>query len=254
MYKIKGGTLEELLHLTPTEKTIILMGEQHISLRHDDVLEFVYILEKQKAIINTAIEKFGKDKVLFYSEGPEECRTTMMSNRILHPCILAQYANSLIPIKLSTITFCTRDQHGFCDEQYADDILDVFTQQPTINCVVVATGLIHIPEIFKILKLKQPDIKVIIINTVSENQLQDILPSIQEVYPEQYPILTELLTTEPPYKLSDEDQRKGVSLFLKKYSLPSPAADSTSKKDGGKYSKKNIKRKRKSKRKYSKRI
>ena len=61
MNKKKGGTLEELLDLTEIDKTIILIGEQHTSLSEDSVLEFADILQKERAIIDTAIEKFGKN-------------------------------------------------------------------------------------------------------------------------------------------------------------------------------------------------
>ena len=47
---------------------------------------------------------------------------------------------------------------GDCDDGYVDNILSIFDVNLEINCIVVAIGLLHIPELKRLFFEKRPDI------------------------------------------------------------------------------------------------
>jgi hypothetical protein len=194
--KIIGGSLDELYNLDNSTKTIILMGEFHTLKRN--ILDYNKIIKKQKQIINLAVDKFGQDKTYFYSEAPEEYREAVFNTDGISASIIAQYANTKIPIKLSSITVCDREGSS-CDEKYSQDILSIFDENLNINCIIVAIGLLHIPELKKYLN-KRPDIKIITVNTVSQNQINPLIPKIKI----EYPSVIDLLTIEQPYEMETQ--------------------------------------------------
>ena len=189
-----GGTLTELDNLDVSKKTIILMSELHQD--KTNRLEYNIIIQKQKNIINLALEKFGEDKTYFYSEAPEEYKRLVLNTDNYSSSVIVQFAQTKMPIKLSSITACDRNE-GSCDDKYSDDILSIFYENPEINCIAVAIGLLHIPELKRILSDKQPDMQIIIVNTVSNVQLSPLISDIRR----RYPSIIELLGIEPPYNI-----------------------------------------------------
>lgn len=198
--KIIGGGLADLYSLDTSIKTIILMGEQHA--KKEEIVEYFNIIQKQRAIIDAAIGKFGDDKTYFYSEAPEDCRDKCLGTNNLSSSSVAQYAERLpIPIKLSSVCLSDRNAKGQCDDEYANDILSIFDDNVNINCIIVAIGLMHVPELKTILEGlivdRQLDIQIIIINTVSEEYINSSKEDIDKLFPSVRP----LLEIEPPYKL-----------------------------------------------------
>jgi hypothetical protein len=194
--KIIGGTLSELDDLDVSIKTIVLIGELHTSKQNR--LQYNNVIRKQKEIIGRVKDKFGEDKTYFYSEAPEEYRNLILTSDNYHSSVIVQYAASLFPIKLSSITTCDRETSD-CDEKYTDDILSIF-DNPEINCLIVSIGLLHVPELNRFIHIKQPDIKIIIINTVSKEELVPLIPQMRT----KYQSVIELLKIEKPYELPNE--------------------------------------------------
>lgn len=195
--KMIGGILSELDRLDVSIKTIILMGEHHTD--RQNMSEYHNIIRKQKEIVNLVVDKFGLDKTYFYSEAPQDFRELVLKTDNYSSYVIVQYAQEIqIPIKLSSITACHRE-HGGCDEEYSRDILSIFHDNPKINCIIVAIGLLHIPELKEFIGLIGPGIKIIIVNTVSNKQLE---PSIREIT-EKHPSVIDLLKIELPYDLHD---------------------------------------------------
>jgi hypothetical protein len=62
---------------------------------------------------------------------------------------------------------------------------------------MVQIGLLHIPELKRNIEGENKDIKIVIINTVSNEQLIPVIPEIQS----KYPSLISLLHVEPPYDI-----------------------------------------------------
>jgi hypothetical protein len=212
--KMIGGNLSEINSLDVSKKTIILIGEFHTDKR--DQLQYFNIIRKQKEIINLGIHKFGKDKTYFYSEAPEEFIRQVLETDNYSSSVIAQYAKTKIPIKLSSITSCDRDESE-CDDKYCDDILSIFDNNLEINCIIVAIGLLHIPELKKVIISRRPDIKIIIVNTVSEKQLNPLIPEIQK----QFPSVIDLLTIEEPYDLSEPQLKEEFSTLSPSTTSPS---------------------------------
>ena len=191
-----GGNLSELNSLDVSIKTIILMGECHTDKRN--MSEYHNIIRKQKEIVNLVVDKFGLDKTYFYSEAPQEARQQVLKTDEYSSCVVIQYAQQTkIPIKLSSIT-CHR-VHGGCNEEYSRDILSIFNDNSNINCIIVAIGLLHIPELKGFIGSIRPDIRIIIVNTVSKRQLTPLIPEIIE----KHRSVIDLLKTELPYDLPD---------------------------------------------------
>jgi hypothetical protein len=202
--KMIGGKLSEIDSLDVSKKTIILICDAHTDKREKS--EYFNIIRKQKEIINLAIDKFGQDKTYFYSEAPEKFLKRILETDDYSSSVIAQYAKTKIPIKLSSITRCDRDE-GQCDNKYCDDILSIFDNNSEINCIIVAIGLMHIPELKRFIISKRPDIKIIIVNTISEKELN---PSIQQIKIH-FPSVIDLLTIEQPYDLPEpEPEPKGT--------------------------------------------
>jgi hypothetical protein len=191
-----GGNLSELYDLDVSKKTIILMGESHTDKKN--ISEYSNIIKKQKAIINMGVYQFGEKKTYFYSEGPEENRKLLLETDNYSSSVIVQYAITKIPIKLSSVTFCDREGSA-CDEKYSHDILSIFDENSEINCIIVQIGLIHIPELKRFLN-RRPDLKIIIVNTVSKEHLDRLIPEITRLYPS----VIDLLSVEQPYKLPEE--------------------------------------------------
>lgn len=194
--KMIGGILSELDRLDVSIKTIILMGEYHTD--KQNMSEYLIIIRKQKEIVNLVVDKFGLDKTYFYSEAPQDFRELVLKTDNYSSSVIVQYAQEIqIPIKLSSITACHRE-HGDCDEEYSRDILSIFHDNPKINCIIVAIGLLHIPELKEF--LIGPGIKIIIVNTVSNKQLEPLIRDITE----KHPSVIDLLKIELPYDLPKE--------------------------------------------------
>ncbi len=195
--KMIGGNLSQLDSLDVSTKTIILMGEFHTDKKI--MSEYLNIIRKQKEIVNLVVDKFGQDKTYFYSEAPEEFRGKVLETDNYSSSVIVQYAKTKIPIKLSSITTCDREDSS-CDDKYSHDILSIFDENSEINCIIVEIGLLHIPELKKIIISERPDIKIIIVNTVSMKQLVPLIPEINR----RYPSVMDLLTIELPYDLPEE--------------------------------------------------
>jgi hypothetical protein len=192
-----GGKLSELYSLDVSIKTIILMGDLHTDKKF--MSEYLNIIRKQKEIVNLVVDKFGQDKTYFYSEAPEEFREKALNTDNFSSSVITQYAKTNIPIKLSSITICDR-KYSNCDDKYRDDILSIFDENSEINCIIVVIGLLHIPELKRLIIDKRPDIEIIIVNTVSNKQLRPLIPEITRIYPS----VIDLLTIEPSYELQKE--------------------------------------------------
>ena len=192
-----GGSLLQLDSLDFTKKTIILMGEYHTNKKY--MSEYLNIIRKQKELINSVVDKFGEDKIYFYSEAPEEFTHFALETDNYSSSVIVQYAQTKIPIKLSSITLQDRIQSS-SDDKYKDDILSIFHENQEINCIIAVTGLLHVPELKRLLISEDPDIQILIVNTVSWKQLKPLISDIRR----RYPSVIDLLTTEPPYELPKE--------------------------------------------------
>lgn len=196
--KMVGGTLSELDYLNPHQKTIILVGELHT--RKFDILEYNNIIRKQKEIIDKVKDTFGADKTYFYSEAPKEFEHIALTTDDIHSSVVLQYARTVVPTKLSSITSCHRAA-GSCDREYADDILSIFGNHE-INCVIVSIGLLHVPRLYEFIRQMQPDIKIVIVNTVSSAQFMPLIP---DMLAHGYRDVVELVhRTEQPYDLAPQ--------------------------------------------------
>ena len=128
----------------------------------------------------------------------------------IHSGVVLKYASTQIPIKLSSITCDDRDNSS-CDSEYASDILSIF-DNPSINCIIAQLGLFHIAEIKNIISQIRPDIKIIVVNTVSERQFLKVKSDISRNLP-----LLELVKIETPYedRTPEEIRRDQQILFDK---------------------------------------
>jgi len=193
-----GGTLSELDYLNPDQKTIVLVGELHTQKLKR--IEYNNIIRKQKEIIDKVKDTFGTDKTYFYSEAPKDFEHIVLTDDDIHSSVIAQYATTVLPTKLSSITSCHREA-GSCDREYADDILSIF-DNPEINCVIVAIGLLHVPRVYEFIRQMQPDIKIVVVNTVSRAQFMPLIP---DMLAHGYRDVVELVTrTEQPYELAPQ--------------------------------------------------
>jgi len=203
-----AGKLEELDKLDIRKKTIILMGELHTS--KTDNAEYLNIIKKQKNIIDNVVKKIGENKTYFYSEAPIGLIDKVLRTDNYSSSVIVQYVNfrTNIPIKYSSISLCDRDT-GSCNNEYSDDILSIFAINPEIKCIIVAIGLLHVPELKRLINEKQSDINIIIINTLSQEQLKPFIPRFFS-----NKSMRELLYTEPSYKLPIETFK--VSVLINK--------------------------------------
>ena len=173
------------------------MGEHHTTI--DDRENFDEIIEKQKQIIDIIVDKFGS-KQFFYSESPYEYHDVLMGRSDITSSVVAQYADEKkMYIQLSNVKNCDREE-GYCDEKYVEDIIDILDPFPETKCVIVAIGLLHVPQIKILLEEKYPDRKVIVVNTVSEAYLSKSMPLLTRQ--PGYSDLERLVETEKPYTLS----------------------------------------------------
>ena len=197
--KMIGGTFSDLTQMDPSSKTIILMGEEHTLL---DVLDgtskYHEIERKQKAIIDFVIEKFTSKRIMFYSEAPYDAERVIMKDTSRHSSRVIQYASTKMPIQLSRVTGCDRESRGSCDDRYAPEILQII--KDGFDCVIVQIGFLHVPDIRDLIQASAAeshiDVRIVIINTVSQDML-----TISERTINEYPKVAELLKTEPPYDL-----------------------------------------------------
>lgn len=190
--KMTGGTLEDLERIDISKKTIILMGEEHTMHNKEEYDETV---AKQTRIIDLLTEKF-KGHIVFYSEAPKDKMEMIMTDSQIHSSKVIQFAHGRLPTVLSSVVECDRT-HGQCDDRYATEILDII-KRPDISCVIVQMGLLHLPQIKKLIQAQMEDVQIVIMNTVSSNQLTSArMHEMKEKYPE----VAELLKTEPPYRL-----------------------------------------------------
>jgi hypothetical protein len=197
--KIIGGTLEELKKINPSEKVIILIGDKHIRLSLTNSKEFNDIVQKQKNIIDIVNSKFNNSAHV-YSELPRELMSNGLSNKTVSSNLVIQYVlhDAKMPLKFSNVSFCMRNKKGDCNEEYGDDILSIFQDKPTVNCVVAIMGFSHLPDIKKYINSKNPDIKIIFINTMSRYHSDEAFAAyLQES--DKYLEQIELLMREPPY-------------------------------------------------------
>jgi len=192
--KMIGGTLSELDSLDVSIKTIILMSESHT--HKINSIEYDNIIKKQKQIIDLVLSKFGQDKTYFYSEAPKKFKDLALGTNDISSSVISQYTITKIPIKFSNITTCDRE-NSQCDDKYADDILSIFDEAPKIVCIIVAIGLLHVSELKQFINRIRPDIKIIIVNTVSNKQLLQLIPKMIK----EYPAVIDLLQIESPYEL-----------------------------------------------------
>lgn len=191
---MSGGTINDLLELNRSVKTIVLIGEFHASQSNE--AEYSKIIRKQKFIIDDVVEKFGADRTVFYSELPQDAVSTVdYTLDSYHSSVIIKYATSKVNTKLSRVRKDDRCK-GLCDDDYSREILEIF-DNPQIFCVMVQIGLLHIPELKRIIEDKHKDIKIVIINTVSREQLIPLIPEIQS----EYPSLFSLLHVERPYDI-----------------------------------------------------
>ena len=195
--KMIGGNLSEINSLDPSVKTIILMAELHT--HKSNRLEYNNIITKQKEIINLVVSKFESNKTYFYSEGPSEARHIIFGTDVYSSSVIVQYATTIIPIKLSSITALQRETSD-SNKEYCDDILSIFDENPVIDCIIVGIGLLHIPELKKFISEKRPEINIIIINTLSFEQLTPLIQKIRNMYPK----VIDLIQIEIPYELPKE--------------------------------------------------
>ncbi len=195
-----GGTFSDLTHMDPSSKTIILMGEEHTSLDVlGDTSKYDVIERKQKAIIDFVIEKFTGKRIMFYSEAPNDTMYMIMEDESLHSSRVIRYASTKMPIQLSHVNACHRESHGSCDDRYASEILQII--KDGFDCVIVQIGLFHVPYIRDLIRASAAeshiDVRIVIINTVSQETLTRSERNINEKYPK----VAELLKTEPSYDL-----------------------------------------------------
>ncbi len=195
--KLVGGTLEELDSLSPDEKVIILVGETHQLI--ENRLEYDKIIKKQKTIYDSLVQKYGKEHTYFYTEAPEEIRTRALSDTGISSSIVVQDIIRKNPDKVifSSVTNCNRDEEGYCDNKYALDIAKIY-KKPDAKCVIAVVGLLHVEKIKEWLqRFLKVEVKIIIINTVSQSNIDNLMSEIRKHRPD----LLELLVKEPPYDI-----------------------------------------------------
>ncbi len=194
--KLTGGTLGELDSLSPDEKVIILVGETHQLI--ENRIEYQKIIKKQKTIYDSLVQKYGKEHTYFYSEAPEENRTEVLSKTDISSSIVVQDIIRKNPDKviLSSVTFCNREEEGDCDNKYALDIAKIY-KKPDAKCVMAVVGLLHVEKIKEWLQRFLKEVKIIIINTVSQSNIDKLMPEIRKHRPD----LLGLLVKEPPYDI-----------------------------------------------------
>ncbi len=195
--KLIGGTLEELYSLSLDEKVIILVGERHQNIVNMD--EYDKIIKKQNVIYELLVEKYGKEHTYFYSEAPEEFRSQVLSDIEISSSIVVQNIMRRNPDKviLSSITACNRKVDGSCDDKYALDIAKIYKKEDT-KCVMAVVGLLHVEKIKELLlRFLRDEVKIIIINTVSQASIYSLMPEITKHRPD----LLQLLKKEPPYDI-----------------------------------------------------
>lgn len=188
--KMIGGTIDELKTADATKKTIVLMGEFHTY--KCDHSAFMNIIKKQTELIDITIVRFGKENTVFFSESPKSHIDKVDE---IHSTAVAQYARMReLPIVLSRNS----------------ELVEFVKGNPHVNCVIVPIGILEIIKIKKQIMEALPDIKVIIVNTVSKETLDQVIPpEIRYLYPED-----SLLTVEKPYTLPGEFHFHGNPEFL----------------------------------------
>jgi hypothetical protein len=195
-----GGTIAELdtIELDTIEKVIVLIGELHTTKTNS--IDYNNIIRKQERIIDILNSKY-LNSIYFYSEIPEENRDQIFKNDTIHSLVVASKTIlKKIPTKLSTVTSNDREIYGDCNDLFANDILNIFSTNPSTKCIVVAIGLLHLPELKKILLSKYPTIKIVMINTLSNEQIISIKPIVRRDKPSFLPFLD----IEPTYELPRE--------------------------------------------------
>ena len=200
--KIKGGTLNELKDVNSDTKLIVLMGEIHT--RKTNKPDYDMIIEKQENIIDLAIDKFGDNDTIFYSELPEEDVKMLTNNTDNYAIIIGKALRKLGKnVKLSSVKFCDRKNCDKCDDMYAKDIKQIFEQNMNAKCFIAAIGIGHLPGLSYELSLLLPDTKIITINTCSDNQISNIYHILKT----EDPLLFKFIKDNPPYTLNKDKKR-----------------------------------------------
>ena len=178
------------------------MGELHTS--KTDKIEYLNIIKKQKQIIDNVLKQFSKNTTYFYTEAPLEFKKIVLETDNYSSSVIVQYVNDYIPIKYSNVSLCDRETSR-CDNEYSDDILSIFDINPEIKCIIVQIGLLHVPEVKRLINKKQSTINIIIINTLSIEQLIPIVPQLTSNMS-----MRELLINEPSYELPGETFKANI--------------------------------------------
>ena len=137
-----SSALEEIVNRE--RPTIIVLGEDHIY----DEYSFTLISK----FIEDAITKFGASNIAIYLETPQEDLyklkmlpqfTSFHTFKLIEKHALARVGSS--------IESHHRNEKGAMDEEYATDIINVFSKFKTYpkKCVIALMGLMHCVEIFK---------------------------------------------------------------------------------------------------------
>lgn len=184
-------------------------------------------MQKQKNIIDIVNSKFNNSAHV-YSELPRELMSNGLSDKTINASLVIQYAlrDAKIPLKFSNVSFCMRNKKGDCNEEYGDDILSIFQDKPTVNCVVAIMGFSHLPDIKKYINSKNPDIKIIFINTMSRDHSDEAFAAyLQES--DKYLEQIELLMREPPYDAESlmSNSASSTSFLTSPLTSPSTASE-----------------------------
>ena len=132
-------------------------------------MEYNKIIEKQKIIYESLVQKYGKEHTYFYSEAPENYRTQVLSDTSMSSSIVVQDIMRKNPDKVifSSVTTYNREEQGDCDNKYALDIAKIYKKPDTL-CVIAVVGFTHVEKIKEwLLRFLKNEVKIIIINTVS---------------------------------------------------------------------------------------
>ena len=119
---------------------------------------------------------------------------TDISSSIVVQDIMRKNPDKII---LSSVTDSNRKEEGDCDNKYALDIAKIY-KKPDAKCVIAVVGFKHVEKIKEwLLRFLKNEVKIIIINTVSQFNIDKLMPVIRRERPD----LLELLEKEPPYDI-----------------------------------------------------
>jgi hypothetical protein len=193
-----GGLLEEIEDLDTSQKTIILVADYPT--RNDDP-QYYKIIKKQEDIILKTLKKFGLDKIYLYFETPEKYRTNILDKDYAsyedtyNSFVIIKRFYGTVPLKFSSVTRGYNRRDNNINYTYAYEIDSIFNKKK--DCVIGILNLFRIPEIVKIFHENRPDIKIVVVNTVSDEQLTPLMPDIVRNYSD----VLNLIQIENPYEL-----------------------------------------------------